>query len=132
MSLFHSYQLKACKIFIFDEFLVNQIDEGATITPSDNDILREILDRHFENKPVVYISNRHHSYSVDPLTYLTTSKIHNLLAIAIVTADPNKRKNAFFEKNFYKKPYEVFETLSLSMEWVHKVILEEHKDKNRP
>ncbi|APY08783.1 hypothetical protein BWZ20_10925 [Winogradskyella sp. J14-2] len=127
MSMFYNYDLGGAKIFIFDEFLVNQIEEGETVTPKDNEILRKIIDRHFSNKPVIYISNRHFSYSVDPLTYLTTSKIHNLLAIAIVTDKPVARDNAQFESNFYSKPFKIFDTLSQAMEWVHKVILEEYE-----
>ncbi|WP_244906364.1 hypothetical protein [Jejuia pallidilutea] len=128
MGMFYSYDLVGAKVFVFDEFMVNQIEEGVVITPKDNEILRQIIDKHFTNKPVIYISNRHFSYSVDPLTYLGTSKIHNLLAIAIVSDKPIARDNALFESNFYDKPFEVFETLSLAMEWVHKIILHEYKE----
>ncbi len=124
--MFHHYDLKGAKIFIFDEFLVNQIEEGVTVTPKDNAILIEIIDKHFTNKPVIYISNRHFSYSVDPLTYLATSEIHNLLAIAIVSDKPVARDNALYESNFYSRPFKIFDTLSLAMEWVHKVILQEY------
>ena len=128
MSLFYSYDLGIAKVFIFDEFLVNQIEEGVSVTPEDNKTLQSIIEKHFKNKPLVYISNRHYSYAVNPLTYLQTSEIHNLLAIAIVTTDPVARNNALLEKQFYKKPFQVFETLSESMAWVHKVILQEYKE----
>ena len=123
MSIFRHYDLDNSELFIFDEFIVNQIREGVNITPKDNETLRFILDEHFKNKSVVYISNRHFSYSVDPLTYLETSKIHNLIAIAIVASKPIPKINARFEKKFYEKPFEIFETLSLAVQWAHLITL---------
>ena len=128
MSMFYHYDLEYAEVFIFDEFLVNQIREGITVRAEHNQKLREIIDRHFSNKPMVYIGNRHFSYSVDPLTYIGTSKIHNLLAMAIVTTDEISRNNALLEKYFYKKPFEVFATLSGAMAWVHDVILNHDGD----
>lgn len=123
MSMFQYYDLGYCEAFIFDEFLVNQIREGVTIKPKHNKMLRDIIDTHFANKSVVYISNRHFSYSVDPITYIETSKIHNLIAIGIVADTPLNIENARFESNFYDKPFKVFKTLSEAMSWVHKLIL---------
>jgi hypothetical protein len=128
MGMFHHYDLGYAEVFIFDEFLVNQVSEGITIRPEHNKKLKEIIDKHFTNKPLVYIGNRHFSYAVDPLTYIGTSKIHNLLAMAIVTTDEVNRKNAFLEKYFYDKPFEVFPTLSKAMAWVHEVVLENKRE----
>ena len=125
MSLFHYYDLGYCETFVFDEFLVNQIKEGVTITPGHNLKLKEVIDRHFKNRPLVYISNRIFSYSVDPITYIGTSKIHNLLAIAIVADTEINSKNAHYEGTFYDKPFQVFKTLSESIRWVREVIDQE-------
>lgn len=125
MSMFHYYDLGYCEAFLFDEFLVNQIREGVTITPEHNLKLKEIIDRHFKNKPVVYISNRIFSYSVDPITYVGTSKIHNLLAIAVVADTDINIKNAFYEGTFYNNPFQVFKTLSEAIQWVQEVIKEQ-------
>ena len=129
MSMFHYYSFPHCEVFIFDEFLVTQIREGIVITPEHNQDLRDIIDLHFLNKNVVYISNRYFSYAVDPLTYLGTSKIHNLLAIAIVAQDDIKKTNAELESLFYKKTFEIFPTLSEAMAWVQNVILEKERKK---
>ena len=127
MSMFHYYDLEYCETFIFDEFLVNQIREGVTITPEHNLKLKEIIDRHFKNRPVVYISNRIFSYSVDPITYIGTSKISNLLGIAIVADTDINIKNALYEGTFYNNQFQVFKTLSEAIQWAHQVI-EEGKD----
>ncbi len=127
MSMFHYYNFPHCEAFIFDDFLITQIREGTTITPAHNQELRQIIDLHFSNKNVVYISNRYFSYAVDPLTYLETSKIHNLLAIAIVTDSDISKSNALLESMFYKKKFAIFPTLSKAMGWVNGVILENGK-----
>ncbi|MEL6812946.1 MAG: hypothetical protein AAFP76_16600 [Bacteroidota bacterium] len=124
MSMFHYYDLGYAEAFIFDQFLINQIREGVTITPRHNKKLEEIIDKHFKNRPVVYISNRINSYAVNPITYIDTSKIHNLLAMAIVADTDINKKNAIYESSFYKKPFQVFETLSEAMAWVHQIIRE--------
>ncbi|AFL82048.1 hypothetical protein Aeqsu_2594 [Aequorivita sublithincola DSM 14238] len=128
MSMFHYYNFPHCEAFIFDEFLVTQIREGVTIRPEHNQDLRDIIDLHFSNKNVVYISNRYFSYGVDPLTYLGTSKIHNLLAIVIVAHDDIKKSNAELESIFYKKEFAIFPTLSEAMGWAHKVIQNDKKN----
>jgi len=125
MSMFRYYDIGYSEVFIFDEFLVNQIKEGTTIVPKHNEKLKEVIDEHFKNRPVVYISNRVFSYSVDPITYVETSKIHNLLAMAMVSDSVEKRQSAAFERSFYSKPFEIFETLSEAIEWLHKVVQEE-------
>jgi hypothetical protein len=118
MGMFHYYEFKESQVFIFDNFLVNQIKEGITVIPAHNDKLRKVIDKHFANKKMVYISNRYFNYAVDPLTYLETSKIHNLVAMAIVADTVIAKSNAALESMFYKKKFEVFETLSEAMAWV--------------
>ncbi|MCG2418379.1 hypothetical protein K8089_05035 [Aequorivita sp. F47161] len=120
MGMFHYYDFKESEVFIFDNFLVNQFKEGITVVPAHNQKLREILDAHFANKKMVYISNRYFNYAVDPLTYLETSKIHRLVAIAIVAKTKIAKSNAKLESMFYKKKFKIFDTLSEAMAWVQK------------
>ncbi|PHR13057.1 MAG: hypothetical protein COA40_05970 [Aequorivita sp.] len=120
MSMFHYYDFKESEVFIFDNFLVNQVKEGVTVIPAHNDKLRKVIDKHFANKKMVYISNRVFNYAVDPLTYLDTSKIHNLVAMGIVAKTDLAKSNAKLESMFYKKKFEIFETLSEAMAWVQK------------
>lgn len=127
MSMFHYYNFPHCEAFVFDEFLITQIREGITIKPEHNKELREVIDKHFTNKNVVYISNRFFSYAVDPLTYLGTSKIYNLLAIAIVSESEIGKTNAQLESMFYKKKFAIFPTLSEAMAWVNGIITENEK-----
>ena len=127
--MFHYYDFKDSEVFIFYKFPVNQIIQGGTVTPEHNQQLRDILDKHFKNKKGVYISNRHFNYTVDPLTYLETSKIHNRVAMAIVADSKIAKSNAKLESMFYKKNFEVFETLSETMAWVQKQLVESEINK---
>jgi hypothetical protein len=124
MSVFHYYDFGYCETFIFDDFLINQIKEGSIIGPEHSEVLNNIIKKHFGDNPVIYISNRIMSYSVNPMTYLDTAKIKNLVAIVVVTQDRNFKKNAEYEKNFFDKPFEVFSSLSQAIAWVHKTIEE--------
>ncbi len=116
------YDLKDSEVFIFEDFVINQIKEGVNIIPSHNDELMAILDKHFSNRKSIYISNRVFSYSVDPLTYLETSKIHNLAGIAIVAKSPLARENSKLEGIFYQKKFRVFNSLLDAMNWAREVL----------
>ncbi|PZX36254.1 hypothetical protein LX97_03465 [Nonlabens dokdonensis] len=120
--MFHHYNLKESDIFIFDQFLIIQIKEGVLVNMPHEEELNDIIQKHFKGKDMVYISNRVNSYAVNPLIYPETEKILNLVAIAIVPKTQKMRSNAEFERKFYNKPYGVFDTLSLAIEWVHTVI----------
>ena len=122
MGMIHYYNVEDGEFFVFDEFLICQISEGVNVTPEHSEILNHEIKKHFQGKDLVYISNRVNSYSVDPLTYVETERIPNLIAIAMVPDDDVMQKNAEYERNFYDKPYEIFNNLSEAIEWSHKMI----------
>lgn len=72
--MFFYYNFPETELFVFDEFLICQIREGAEIHPDHNVLLNEIIQKHFSGKNLAYISNRVNSYSVDPLTYVGAEK----------------------------------------------------------
>lgn len=125
MHIFKHYNFSYSEVFVFDDFLVNQINEGVTITKEHTKVLAEIITTHFENRPMVYISNRIMSYAVDPLTYIDTASIENLKAIAIITNIDTFKKNAMYERHFYKKPFEIFETLTQAVSWAGHILKNE-------
>ncbi|HCY82643.1 MAG TPA: hypothetical protein DHV22_14155 [Xanthomarina gelatinilytica] len=122
MGMLHYYNYPETEIFVFDEFLICQIREGAEIHPEYNNKLNEVIQKHFSGKNMVYISNRVNSYSVNPLTYVHTEKIPNLLAIAMIPETELMKKNAKFERDFFDKPYEIFDNLSKAIEWAHTIV----------
>tara|TARA_R110000868_G_scaffold35966_4_gene128243 strand:+ start:147 stop:542 length:396 start_codon:yes stop_codon:yes gene_type:complete len=124
MGIIKYLKLKDTEIFVFDDFIINQIKEGVSIESHHNDKLNEIVQEYFSGKNMVYISNRVKSYSVNPLIYSETKKIPNLLAIAIIPKTQLMCENAEYELEFFDKPCKIFDSLSLAIAWAHKIIIE--------
>lgn len=122
MGIIKYYNFDFCEVFIFDEFIINQVKESVVIEPEHNDLLNEIVQQHFSGKNMAYISNRVKSYSVNPLIYPEAEKIPNMIAIAIIPKTALMRRNAEYEQQFYKKPYEIYGSLSEAIAWVHSII----------
>lgn len=75
-------------------------------------------------KPVVHISHRINSYSIDPTDYKVLNKISTLKGIAIVNADSEGIQSAKLERIFIKKPFEIFTNLEDAKEWARKLLEE--------
>jgi hypothetical protein len=106
-----------CEVHIFDLYMIVIMNEGITVSPSNNQILLNIVDTYYKNKKFVYITHRIHSYSVNPAIYKETSKINNLIGFAIVSSDYKAKSNAEIEKLFLTKPFEVFSTIEEAIIW---------------
>ncbi|WP_299117308.1 hypothetical protein [uncultured Winogradskyella sp.] len=129
MGFFHYYNSGHAEIFVFDDFLIKQIKEGESIDKEETEVFKAVLETHFQNKNMAYISNRMTSYSVNPLVYKEAEKISNLVAIAIIPANSKMRANAEYESQFYNKPFGIFDNLSEAIKWVHKIIEKENNKK---
>lgn len=129
MGIIKYYDLDDAEVFIFDEFIINQIKEGVDIMPKHKELLNDLIKKHFSGKDMVYVSNRAKSYSVNPLIYPEASKIPNLIAIAMIPKTAIMRKNAEYEKEFFPKPYEIFERLTDAIDWVGTILDEKTIDK---
>ncbi len=128
MGIINYYNISHAEVFVFDDFLIKQVKEGVKIDLEETEELKLILEEHFKNKKMAYISNRVTSYSVNPLVYKEVEKMSNLVAIAIIPKDETMRQSAEFEKQFFNKPFEIFENLSDAIQWVQKIILNENKE----
>ncbi|HUH29307.1 hypothetical protein [Gelidibacter sp.] len=122
MGIITYYNFEDSEVFIFDDFIINQVKEAVVIEPHHNDIFNEVVQKHFSGKNMVYISNRVKSYSVNPLIYPEAEKIPNLIAIAIIPKTALMRRNAEYEQEFFDKPYEIFDSLSEAIVWVHSIM----------
>ncbi|WP_229724363.1 hypothetical protein [Winogradskyella forsetii] len=119
------YNLKDADVYIFDNYIINQIREGVTIEAPHDKELNQIVQEHFSGQEIVYISNRVKSYTVDPLIYPKVEQIPNIVAIAIVPKTDIMRQNAAYEKNFYDKTFEIFDTLNEAIVWANKLVMAE-------
>lgn len=114
-----------CEMHIYDDYVIVIIDEGIIVSPKHNIELNNVVDTYFRNKKFVYISHRKNSYTVDPTTYIETSKIKNLVAFAIVSKDFKARSNAEVEKLFLNKPLEIFDDIQKAVSWKDSVLNKE-------
>tara|TARA_R110000787_G_scaffold60220_8_gene136576 strand:- start:18506 stop:18874 length:369 start_codon:yes stop_codon:yes gene_type:complete len=112
-----------CEIEIHDNYIVVVVFEGINLTSDKNDILLNIATKYFKNTNFGYITNRIHSYSVDPSIYIETSKIENLVSFSIVSSKIIHISNTKIEKLFYKKPFKHFFNLEDTIEWTKNIIL---------
>ena len=124
MGIIKYYNYIDFELFVFDEFIINQIKEGVVIQPAHNTIINNTVHKHFRGKNMVYISNRVKSYSVNPLIYPQTEKIPNLVAIAMIPKTKLMRRSAEYEREFFDKPYEIFDNLSDAIKWAHQLLMQ--------
>ena len=111
------------EIRIFENYVIVLMKEGITVKPEHNEDLKMIGNTYYRGKKFGYITYRVNSYSVDPLVYIETSKIENLVAFAVVVIeDGMKISNVDIEKLFYTKPFRVFHDLDRARDWILEMI----------
>ncbi len=119
-------ELDFCKLEFFDTYVINTIYEGVTVDQEKNNMLLDIILEYYKDKAYIYISNRTHSYSVDPSIYVICSQFDTLLGFGVVTDQTIVKRNTELEKLFYTKEFEVFDTLELATNWA-KIVVENHR-----
>ncbi len=122
MSEITYHDLGYAQVYVFQNYLINQINDGVNVNMEHVEVLRDMIKKHFGNRKLVYIGNRVHSYSVDPLVYLSVGRIDNIEGIAIVTDTRLNLQNANFEKVFYHKEFEVFTNMEAAIVWASDLI----------
>ncbi len=110
------------EIRVFSNFVVVVMKEGITVQPEHNKQLVLIAEKYYKGKNFGYITYRINSYAVNPMVYLLTSKIDNLVAFAVVSTDGLKLSNIEIEKRFLTKPFEHFSNLDDAKNWVIEII----------
>lgn len=109
---------------IYDSYVKAIMFEGVTVKPKHIAVLIAIAEKYYSNKKFGYITHRINSYSVNPIVYVETSKIKNLVAFAVVSKDPVNLSNTQVEKLFIKKPFQAFKKMEEAIAWVEEMILQ--------
>ncbi len=117
-----SYDLGFCLMDIYENYVINVMNEGITVSPEHNKIFVEIAEKHFKNKTFVYITHRIHSYSVDPTIYIETAKIKNLVGFAVVSNTSLQKMQTKVEKVFFGKEFRHFDTITEALNWKDEII----------
>ena len=122
-----SYNFYFCCVEIYDDYVKAIMKEGVTVSPEHNSVLLQIVEKHFKNRPFVYITHRINSYAVDPTIYLETTKIKNLVGFSVVSSDPKQKMQTKVEKIFFGKEFEQFDTMEEALVWKD-MIIKKYKD----
>ncbi len=120
------YDFEYCRAEIYDDYILVYINEGVTVSPEHMSELNLVTRSHFTNKYFVYIAVRINSYTVNPMIYQESSKIKNLLGVAIVSNDPKQKNQAKIEQVFFEKKLKQFDTIKDALEWKDEII-KKHK-----
>ena len=110
------------KVKIQDHIVIAEMKEGITFDTNYNTEFLRFCKNHFKEKNYGYISNRVHSYSVNPTVYLDTAKKSNIKAIAVVSSNPMNKGNVNIERQFFEHPFEVFNTLEQAVKWMSDIL----------
>ncbi len=109
------------EVRIFQNFVVVVMNEGITVKPEYNKDLVDIAYKYFKSKLFGYITYRKNSYAVDPMIYIETSKIENLVAFAVVSSEGLNVSNIEIEKRFFTKPFQHFSNLDDAKNWINEL-----------
>ncbi len=122
-----SYNFDFCYIEIYNDYVKAVVKEGVTVSPKHNDVLIHIAERHFKNRPFVYLTHRINSYAVNPTIYLETAKIKNLIGFAVVSTDPKQIMQIKIEKIFFRKEFKQFDNIESALDWKNE-LMKEYRD----
>ncbi|MCK8524111.1 hypothetical protein M0D21_21215 [Aquimarina sp. D1M17] len=117
-----SYDFGYCRAEVYNDHVIVYINNGVTVSPENISELNFVTKKHFENKLYIYITVRVNSYTVDPMIYLESNKIENLLGFAIVSKDSKQISQVKIEKVFTNKKIKQFRTLKKALQWKDKII----------
>ena len=118
------HKLDLGRFVFYNNISIAEVSEGTHVSFENiADMLRIAEGVYGNDVPFVYISNRIHSYTIDPLGYYEALKLFpNLKAYAIVSQNKQRRMLAVLEKLFIKKPIRVFDDLEKAFEWAEEII----------
>lgn len=107
------------RFFFYPNYIVGEFNEGVHVTKKNSaEPIRMAQELYGTDIPLVYISHRLHSYSMDPIGYQEVSQMFpNFKGFAIVSENRYRRMLAKLEKLFIKKPIAVFYDLDTAFEW---------------
>ena len=114
------YTLDIGTVLVYDNYIVANFDEGATVTLERAYQIIGISEIHFRDKKFGYISLRKNSYAIDPIIYTYLRGLENLIAFAIVSKKEIDMHNFKIEKMFYKKNMEFFIEYDNAVAWIKK------------
>jgi len=118
------HNLEVGRFIFYPNVLVVEFNEGVHVTFENSAFpIQVALQIYGSDKPIVYISHRLHSYSMDPMGYREVVELFpNFKGFAIVAQNKRRRMLAHLERLFIKKPICVFDNLESAMLWAEEIV----------
>lgn len=106
--------------YVFDRFIIGEIREGGHYNWEKAKILTNKVYKYFgtEDVDLSYISNRIHSYSIEPQDWLDFFKHNKLKSVGVVTYNETGTISIALERIFSKAPIKMFSSLESAVSWV--------------
>ncbi len=127
-AIVRTYHLDIGAVHFYEHMVVTEMKEGIFLDFDRSAALFELGKQFFgDTVPFVYISNRMHSYSIDPTAHFKSVALFpNLKGYATVVYDEMNRRVAELEQAFIKgKKARIFTNLGEALRWSETLI---HKD----
>jgi len=109
------------EFYVFDKFIIGEVYEGQHVGWDSVKILIDKVYEHFESTDIdiAYISNRIHSYSLQPKDWLNFYRErHKIKSFSIVSYNKLGAMNIALERIFSKAPINNFPNLEAAVDWV--------------
>ena len=105
--------------YFFNDFLLSELNQGIHFSWDKVKLIADLASEFYgEKNPVVYISNRVNSYSIEPQSWLKFDKKYNFFkASAIIAYDTKGGLSVVLEKLFSKKRIQKFNDLDTAIDW---------------
>ncbi len=118
------HNLEVGRFIFYANVLVVEFNEGVHVNFENSAFpIQVALQVYGSDKPIVYISHRLHSYSMDPVRYREVVKLFpNFKGFAIVAQNKRRRMLANLERLFIKKPIHVFDNLESAILRADKIV----------
>jgi len=118
-KLIVEHELDIGKFMFYTNVVVGEFYEGVHVTKNNAIEPIQIASQLYgSSEPIVYISHRLNSYSMDPVGYGEVVKMFpNFIGFAIVSQNRYRRMLVSIEKLFIKKPIGVFYDLEAAFSW---------------
>ena len=122
------HELDIGRFYFYPNLVVSEVKEGVIVTFEKALPLFSIgLEYYPPDTPLVYLSDRKNSYSIDPTLHIEAKEIFsNLLGYGVIAYNELNRKIASIEQKFVKCPFEIFTNLPEATVWAQNLLLD-HK-----
>ena len=107
----------------YDGYFIGRIFEGVNANGEFVDALTALIQKYNSGKPVVYVSDRVHSYSLDPVATIDLIQRNNIRYAAVVTYTSQQNRIYNYEiKSIKGAELRSFPNLDEAVNWAKSVL----------